>query len=562
MLLNQQTRRNKVQETFPMYVESLPQGAEFDFIVCGAGSAGCIVAEKLSADGRHKVVLLEAGGRDDNLNIKVPLLVVNLINNPDVTWPYMTEPQEHLNGKQQRWTRGRVVGGSGSINGNLFARGDPTEYDNWRDNLGCTGWGYSDMLPVFKRMEDFPEGDPAHRGCGGPIHCTRLDKFDKLSGAFVQACSQAGYRELPDYNDGSYEGAFFLQYSTRNGLRNNSAAGYLKPARNRSNLTILTGATVARVLLEGRKATGVEVLLGNATLTLRARREVILSAGPLATPQLLELSGIGNKEILGRHGVNVVHHLPGVGENLRDHPNTRITYECSEKITVNDVLRNPLRKMREGLRFILFRKGLLSISSSTAQMNYRSGPEAKQADLVLRLQPLSGADRYARTPGTGMDMFSGFTFGVTTLQPKSIGTVHMQSTDPRQQASMDPRYLSHEDDARLFVRGMHISRSIAAMPALKPLVVRETRPGPGVVDDADMLAYVRETLQTSWHMVGTCKMGADAMAVVDPELRVHGIEHLRVIDSSICPTLPSSGPAVPTMAIGEKGAEMVLSACQ
>ena len=546
-----------------MYVTSLPTDAQFDFIVCGAGSSGCIVAERLSADGRHSVLLIEAGGRDNNFNIKVPLLVVNLINNPDVTWPYMTEPQQYLNGKPQRWTRGRVVGGSGSINGNLFARGDPAEYDNWRDNLGCSGWGYSDMLPVFKRMEDFPEGDPALRGRGGPIHCTRLDQFDKLSGAFVKACTEAGYRELPDYNDGSYEGAFFLQYSTRRGFRNNSAAGYLKPARNRQNLTILTNTTVSRVLTEGRSAVGVEILdVSGRKSSVLARREVILSAGPLATPQLLELSGIGQEAVLRQHGISVLHNLPGVGENLRDHPNTRLTFECAEKITINDMLKSPLRKMREGLRFIFKREGLLSISSSTAQMNYRSRPELKQADLVLRLQPLSGADRYARTPGTGMDMFSGFTFGVTTLQPKSIGTLHIQSQDPRQQTSMDPRYLSNDEDAQLFLRGMRISREIAAMPALKPLVVRETRPGPGVLDDADMLDYIRKTLQTSWHMVGTCKMGMDGMAVVDPQLRVHGMNRLRVIDSSICPTLPSSGPAVPTMAIAEKGAEMVLAACQ
>ncbi|CAN5515478.1 choline dehydrogenase [soil metagenome] len=542
-----------------MYTESLPSEAKFDFIVCGAGSAGCIVAERLSADGRHQVLLIEAGGRDNNINIKVPLLVINLLNDEKVTWPYKTTPQQHLNGKPQRWTRGRVIGGSGSINGNLFARGDPTEYDHW-SALGNKGWSYADMLPVFKRMEDFPEGDAALRGRGGPIHCTRLDKFDRLSGAFVNACTQAGYRELPDYNDGSYEGVFYLQYSTRRGLRNNSAAGYLKPAHKRSNLTILVNATVSRVLLDGQRATGVEVLLNGATkLELRARQEVILSAGPLATPQLLELSGIGNEAVLREHGVKVVHHLPGVGENLRDHPNTRLTFECSEKITVNDILRNPLRKMREGLKFIFKRQGLLTISSSTAQMNYRSRPELKQADLVLRLQPLSGGDRYARTPGTGMDMFPGFTFGVTTLQPKSRGTVHIQSTDPLQQASMDPRYLSHEDDARLFVEGMRISRGIATMPAMRPLVVRETRPGPGVVDDADMLAYIRETLQTSWHMVGTCKMGVDEMAVVDPQLRVHGIAGLRVIDSSICPTLPSSGTNIPSMAIAEKGAEMVLA---
>jgi len=543
-----------------MYVQSLPQGAEFDFIVCGAGSAGCAVAARLSENGRHQVLLIEAGGRDKNINIRVPLFVVNLLNDPDVTWPYMTEPQEFLNGKPQRWTRGRVIGGSGAINGNLFARGDPAEYDNWRNNLGCKGWSYDEMLPVFKRMEDFPEGDPALRGRGGPIHCTRLNNFDPLSGAFVQACTQAGYRRLEDYNDGSYEGAFYLQYSTRRGLRDNSAAAYLKPARARPNLTVLTGGRVARVLMQDRQATGVEVVLGEQRLHLRARREVVLSSGPLASPQILELSGIGNEAVLRQHGIPVVNHLPGVGENLRDHPNTRLTFECSQKITINDVILSPLMKMREGMKFIFGRKGLLTISSSTAQMNYRSGPDAAQANLVLRLQPLSGGDRYARTPGTGMDMFPGFTFGVTPLQPKSIGHVHIKTSDPLQPARMDPRYLSHEDDARLFVRGMRVGRDVANMQALKPFVVRETRPGPNISDDAELLGYVRETLQTSWHMVGTCKMGVDAAAVVDPELRVRGIAGLRVIDSSICPTLPSSGTNIPTIAIAEKGAAMVLAA--
>jgi choline dehydrogenase len=415
------------------------------------------------------------------------------------------------------------------------------------------------MLPVFKRLEHFPEGDPALRGRGGPIRCTRLDNFDPLSGAFVDACAQAGYRRLHDYNDGSYEGAFYLQYSTRRGLRDNTAAAYLKPARARPNLTVLTGARVARVMLQGRQATGVEVALGAQCVQVRARREVVLSAGPLASPQILELSGIGNEAILREHGIPVVNPLPGVGENLRDHPNTRITFECSQRITINDVILSPVMKMREGMKFLFKRTGLLTISSSTAQMNYRSGPDAPQANLVLRLQPLSGGDRYARTPGTGMDTFPGFTFGVTPLQPKSIGHVHIKTQDPLQPARMDPRYLSNEDDARLFVRGMRVGRDVANMPALKPFLVRETRPGPNISDDAELLGYVRETLQTSWHMVGTCKMGVDAAAVVDPELRVRGITRLRVIDSSICPTLPSSGTNIPTIAIAEKGAAMVLA---
>ena len=277
-----------------MYVTTLPDNAEFDYVIVGSGSAGCAVANRLSADGRHQVLLLEAGGRDRHYHIHVPLMVAHILNDTRWTWPYMTEPQMHLNGKPQKWARGRVIGGSSSINGNLFVRGDPKEYDSWRDTKGCTGWGYSDMLPIFKRLEDYPEGDPVVRGRGGPIHCTKLDKFDALSDAFVAACGEAGYPQLDDYNDGSYEGAFYLQYSTRNGLRNSSAVGYLRPAINRPNLTVLSGATATRVTLDAKRATGIEYRLGAAMQLVRARREVVLSAGPLASPQLLELSGIGD----------------------------------------------------------------------------------------------------------------------------------------------------------------------------------------------------------------------------------------------------------------------------
>jgi choline dehydrogenase len=542
-----------------MYTTTLPEGAGFDYVVVGSGSSGCAVANRLSADGRHSVLLLEAGGRDTNYNIHVPLFVANVLNDTRWTWPYETEPQQHLNGKVQKWARGRVIGGSSSINGNLFVRGDPAEYDKWRDGLGCSGWGYSDLLPIFRRLEDFPEGDQAVRGSGGPIHCTRLDRFDPLSDAFVAACGEAGYRFLPDYNDGSYEGAFYLQYSTRKGLRNSSAAGYLRPAISRSNLTVLTNATATRVLLEGRQARGVEFLLGDTTRTVLARREVVLSAGPLASPHLLELSGIGDRSVLERHGVAVVHHLPGVGENLRDHPNARLTFECSQPLTINDVLRSPLRKVREGLRFLFKRQGLLTICSASAQMNYRCMPDAQQADMVLRLLPISGKDRYARTARYGLDPFPGFTFGVTVLQPRSTGTVHMRSRNPREQAAMDPRYLSNESDALMFLAGMRVARKVAQMPALQPLIVRETRPGPDVQDDAGLLEYMRGTIQTSWHMVGTTKMGVDEMAVVDPRLRVHGVDRLRVIDSGICPTIPASNTNIPAIAIGEKGADLLLA---
>jgi choline dehydrogenase len=540
-------------------LSSVPDNAEFDFIVVGAGSAGCVLANRLSESGGHSVLLLEAGRRNDTINTRIPLMVAKILNDARYTWQYQTEPQAHLNNKPQRWVRGRVIGGSGSINGNLFVRGDPQEYDGWREQ-GCAGWGYSDMLPYFKRLEDYPEGDPSARGRGGPIHCTNLDKFDPLSDAFVAACREAGHRQLADYNDGSYEGAYYLQYSTRRGWRSSSAAEYLAPARNRPNLTVVTDAPVARVLTQGRRATGVEFRRGDASVKVRARREVVLAAGPLASPQILELSGIGNSDILRRLGIDVVHHLPGVGENLRDHPSSRISFECAQPITINDVLRSPWLKMKEGLRWFFRSEGLLTICSATSQIAWRCDPKSKQADMAMLLLPLSGRDRYARTARYGLDPHPGFTFGLKVLQPRSVGTLHIRSRDPLAQASMDPRYLSHEADVQLFVEGMRFARRIAQMPALRPLVVRETRPGPDVQDDAGLLDYMKETIQTSWHMVGTCKMGVDDAAVVDPQLRVRGMDGLRVVDSSIFPTIPSSNTNIPTIAAGEKGADLILAA--
>jgi choline dehydrogenase len=542
-----------------MLVEQVPDGAAFDFIVVGAGSAGCAIANRLSADGRHAVLLMEAGPRDTDRNIHVPLMVANLLNDERITWPFVTEPQVHMHGQRQRWVRGRVLGGCSAINGSIYVRGDPREYDDWRD-AGCDGWGYDDLLSYFRRLEDYPRGDPSVRGHGGPVGCTNIGPFDDLAQAFVDGAVQTGARRVDDYNDGRhYEGAFHLQYSTRRGWRSSAAVAYLRPARDRANLTVLTGGTATRVTLDGRRATGVQCMLAGTPRTFHARGEVILSAGPLQSPKLLELSGIGRPDVLQPLGIGVVLAAPQVGENLRDHPNLRVTYECTQPLTINDVLRSPWRKLREGLRFILQRKGFLTICSATAQANVRLDPASDRADLAIRLHPLSSRDRYARTPEAGLDPFSGFSLGMAVLQPRSTGTVHAQSTDPLQQARMDPRYLSHEADAQMFVESVKFARRLAATPAMAAMIVRETRPGPGVQDDAGLLDYVKASAQTSWHMVGTCRMGSDAAAVVDPQLRVRGIDALRVVDSSICPTIPASNTNIPAIMIGEKGADLVLA---
>lgn len=531
--------------------------AEFDFIVVGAGSAGCVLANRLSADRSQRVLLIEAGGRDSGINFRIPLMVVHLLKDKRFTWPFVTEPQKHLNDRTQLWVRGRVLGGCSSINGNVYVRGDPTEFDSWRSQ-GCPGWGYSDVLPYFKRMEEFPEGDPVQRGHDGPIGVVKLEKFDPLAEGFVDAGVEAGHKRNEDYNDGHYEGAAYLQYSTRRGFRCSTSFTYLRPTRGRQNLEVWTDTVATRVLFDGKRATGLECRRGGELVQVGARKEVILSAGPLQSPHLLELSGIGRPDVLKEHGIAVVHALPGVGENLSDHPNVRLTFECSEPITINDVLQHPLVKVKEGLRYALFGTGLLSICSATAHIVMRSRPDATQPDLKLQLQPFSGVDRYARRPEDGLDPHSGFTIGVMALRPRSRGYVHLASADPLAYPKIDPNYLGDPADGDVLLAGIKSVRKLVEMPALRKFVVRETRPGDNVRTDDEIRGYIRATTQTTWHVVGSCKMGNDVNAVVDADLRVRGVDGLRVIDSSVFPTIPSSNTNAATIALGEKGADLVL----
>ena len=526
------------------------QTKHYDFIVIGAGSAGCVVANRLSADPTTRVLLLEAGGKDRNPWIHIPVGYFKTMHNPATDWCYATEPEPELEGRVLDWPRGKVLGGSSSINGLLYVRGHARDYDHWRQ-LGNSGWSFEDVLPCFKRAEDQERGADAWHGAGGPLAVSDMRVRRDVCDAFIAGAAEIGVPRNDDINGADQEGAGYYQLTARNGFRCSAATAYLRPVRRRTNLVVETGAHVHALRFEGRRAAGVRYACGHLMREALVRAEVILCAGAVGSPQILQLSGVGPADLLQAHGIEVVHALPGVGENLQDHLQIRAVYACRTP-TLNDEVNHPLRKLRIGIEYLLRRTGPMSMGASQVYVFTRTRPELETPDIQFHFQPLS-ADR----PGHGLHRYSAFTASVTQLRPESRGTIRIRSPDPRAYPAIRPNYLSTPLDRDSAVAGLRVARAIAGTRAMQPYVAGELLPGPEVQTDEDLLEAARRIAQTIYHPAGTCRMGSDSAAVVDARLRVHGLEGLRVVDASIMPTITSGNTNAPAIMIGEKASDLI-----
>ncbi len=519
----------------------------FDYIIVGAGSAGCVLANRLSADPAIRVLLLEAGPEDRNPWIRVPLGYGKLFNHPILNWGYQTIPEPGMCGRRISQPRGRVLGGSSSINGLLYVRGQREDFDAWRD-AGFAGWGFDDLLPYFIRAEDQQRGADAYHGIGGPLSVSDPTEPHPLCDAFIAAAMEAGHPANRDFNGESQAGAGYYQATARNGRRVSAAFAYLRPVRARRNLVVRTGVLAERVLWQGRRACGVAWRRKGQCETALARREVILSAGAINTPQLLQLSGIGAGQLLRQLGVTVVHDLPAVGENFQDHVQARLVYRATTPCTLNDDLRSPLRTLRLGLRYLLWNKGGLTVSAGYAGGFFRS-EENGRPDIQVHFIIFS-TDRM----GQKLHEFSGFTASICPLRPKSRGYVRTISPDPAAPPEIFANFLSNAADCRTMVSGTKLVRNIMAQPAISSLVVCEEMPGRAAASDEALLNYARSTGGSLYHASCTAALGA----VVDTALRVKGVDGLRVVDASIMPAVISGNTNAAVIAIAEKGADLIL----
>jgi choline dehydrogenase len=527
--------------------------APYDFIIVGGGTAGCVLANRLSADGRHRVLMLEAGPRDRSPWIHLPIGYGKTMFHKSLNWGFYTEPEPTMKDRRIYWPRGRTLGGSSSINGLIFVRGQREDYDHWAA-LGNSGWSWTDVLPYFIRSEHNTMGaGPAH-GAAGPLWCSDIDHRHELIEAIIAGAGELGIPRTNDFNTGDQTGVGYYQLFTRNGRRCSTAVAYLRPARGRRNLRVETDAQAASLILEGRRVVGVRFRRHGRMQEARAGTEVILAAGALQSPQLLMLSGIGPEAELLRHGIAVAHPLPGVGANLQDHLQIRLMYRVAKPITTNDDLRTLAGKARIGLQWLLTRSGPLAVGINQGGLFTRVMPGPGTPDVQFHFATLS-----ADMAGGAPHPWSGCTFSVCQLRPESRGSVTLRSADPFAAPVMRANYLAAESDRRCVVEGMKFARRLAATAPLRRLLTEEVKPGSQVEGDEALLDFARASGATIFHPSGTCRMGSDPQAVTDARLRVHGVGGLRVVDCSIMPTLISGNTSAPVVMIAEKAADMILA---